>query len=1385
MLNLKRTTIVAMMIILAGCAAIDETKETEKTRSETEKTTRSSTPVSAKPKAVDPSSVDFALEYAELVFEDDFDRPELGPNWLPFSGEWEIQDGTLLGRDNAQIVCEKRIADAMRVEYTTWTTSPCDLDVFLGVPDDDAIKNPASKSTLFQLGGMHNKRAAVIARRRPLWVSDKHPIVRRRKYRVVCERWGKVVRFFINGDLWYSGLDQGAENVREKERGDSVNTDRFGFFIFSVGYMDDVKAYRLHLPPPSEIVPPERALKVKKWLGFNDLKERIPPDGCVAPGDPAPTIVNVRDYEYRPLLNFWKKLSDPEKEKEWPKWIDDGCVKLTSLGDNSGEPALLTYSFSALDAGLAEVELLAKPAADGTFGSFKLELLDADGTPVVSVETDTDGTFVAKGNKEVVKLKNKIHYPHVDPASRLVMTPNRWFRLRIHFDCEKQTYSVYLVRLYQKGARWGGDKINPLADWLELGENIPFAASPKDGALSQVRIATNQPGTLYADNLYVIGPFNGTMVAGKLAQHPARKLIDSGERPRKDPLDPRIYSLRETWDATRPGREFVRLVAGEHPEILKAADQYNRLLVEYMMARLRLDTLEQAARYLMGMNDGSKVPDVARFRAEMERLYCGLRQLHTVYADAYMDNLNAETIRQSFDPLGKSLRESFQNFGKRISLRLSAYGWKPPATRSTSGRATLSAQNGEITKDGEKRFVFLGRMNTIAPPVQLGWDIGGLMNMDGCQLPFSMWMYETPKGEYFNKTAARKNLDGLLKKFPSFQFKLKLFLGLHESRSPTPPWWVEEHENDDDLFFQNPEGKRVPQPRIGYNGPIDRRVQCLNFWNEDVLDMQRRQARSLGKFLQREYPNACPVMEVMQEAKNFAGRGAGSSTTGRNDSSVKAFRSKMRQTYETIDKLNKEWGTSYVSFSDIKPPPEPERRSSPTPLAYEWEVFRQDGYRDWIKSYMDAVRDSLPDVVFTNALGGSGMDYLGRSSCRQGFDLTRLAGILDYMEFHCAGSEVVRARSKVLNSLGDAYGVEGALLEYGLANSGDLFDDEAAGVAEEAELFRLAADGRSMFSIWGVGASGWGDTYSWGDARLGWTIMRQPTAAMAAMIPRLRSLERELLDHPFVKPNVNVFESTATFLNSGDIALRLKMKQCASMLEEAGWNFGFLWERAILDEKQSLDDSDVIFMPCAQCVPRKMQNKLVKWIKNGGILVALSTPPGVFDQWGRDDGKLLKAIFGDVKWIIEDKAWKPSGDGAPKRREIGKATCYLAEMGKGKFYFFDDLYGVPKLEWFDDILKNVKRKFYATGNKVELTLRDAGEKWIMTVLNPNCFQSITDEIHFRGPEVVVRNVEIPKLEIPSKRVGDETVFNVELAPGEGVVLELEDIRNKTRKTSNQ
>ncbi|MBM3499217.1 MAG: hypothetical protein FJX74_11165, partial [Armatimonadetes bacterium] len=1120
---------------------------------------------------------------AELVFEDRFERAELGPTWQAKVGEWTVEDGALRARGpDAFIVLNTSVGTSMRLEYTAWSDDPCDLSACLNL--EASATRPSG--VFFQFGGMYNRRSAVVCGGATLWEGTEPLIQPGVKHRIVCERWGPFARFTVDGRVLLHGVVPQTEPERNAFA---------GLFIYNTGWVDDVQLYRYVGEPTGDITAAEPEPKVRTWLGFEETEGEdlpgLPPGWSATDGGGTARVVLMRDY----------RNSDP-----LPQWTDDRCLELAAPA--AADPPRLEGRFGGEERGLIEFEALVEGGKDLSQSGVELRLLDAAGRPAAVLATDEQRRFFAQGPDGPVLLDPPVTYTGINPKPPLRFARGRWFRVRVQFDATQGRFTAAVVGMYVPERSYNA--FPATGHWFVFGKDVPFARPAEGGQIAGVTLALAGGGRLRLDNVYCVAPTNGLTVGGKDIRRPARELLGTAEHPRHDPVDILRYSLRETLGTQGQYGEEAELRDGKHREVLKAAFAYNDLVVRQALLQVGARGVVRARSALAAV--GRQPPDgVDRWLAEASAIEEDLAGVYRAYLDAYLDGLNdarmAAEVAPSAGRLGERLTKAEVDLaGVQRTLGLRPLpSLQPPEVRLERGR---------YRTDVGPAFFF----------PQTNWlrwaEQDALLRLDGCPTVYGNVFFQAPQGSFIDTGAFERYVSGYVGRNPDARFMIADVLGLHSCYTLMPDWWLREHQADDDVFLCDATGK---VPLKGENRwESDGRAQ-LNFWNPTVRETMQTMARERAHYFATRWPGRVMGWELLQEAHS----GAGFAQTGYNQSAQSAFRDRLREAYQTIQALNDRWGAQYGSFDEIAPPgPD---APLPSGLNYEFQRFRQEGYRDWIADYAKAVKSELPDVPVVDRI----VDIVPYPTDHTwSFDFTVLYPVFDYFEFHTSMGERLRLSDRMMTSLRRAFGNESGIMEWGLGSSGELFDELGARRATEAEFFRLAAGGRSLFNVWYGIYPGWGDCANWSDPRWSHTTLRYSAASIPVSITRLRAYERWLLDYPQIEPRVSLLESNSSFLNATPIhGPRSRLVLFAQTLETGGYDYGFLWEDLVLTGKQDMASSEVLLLPCATCLAEPVQQRLEAWIRAGGRALAIA-PPGVYDPWGRPSGKLLSAAFPGVQW---------------------------------------------------------------------------------------------------------------------------------------------------------
>jgi len=183
-----------------------------------------------------------------LVFQDDFDRDELGDKWKVIDGKWELADGTLTGSgtliSTRGFPADNR-AGFQRLEFEAVTTLPAtsrisDLSSFIHCEQRDDDREPWKSGYFFQFGGRFNSMNQLAKAGETLRIDTDRRITARRVHQIVLENDRGELRCFVNGKAVF------IERVERSIVGKSHN--HVGFYFYTPAKVRKVKVYVKGLP---------------------------------------------------------------------------------------------------------------------------------------------------------------------------------------------------------------------------------------------------------------------------------------------------------------------------------------------------------------------------------------------------------------------------------------------------------------------------------------------------------------------------------------------------------------------------------------------------------------------------------------------------------------------------------------------------------------------------------------------------------------------------------------------------------------------------------------------------------------------------------------------------------------------------------------------------------------------------------------------------------------------------------------------------------------------------------------------------------------------------------------------------------------------------------
>ncbi|MGC8861343.1 MAG: hypothetical protein ACP5R5_01060 [Armatimonadota bacterium] len=233
-----------------------------------------------------------------LVWQDDFNRDEVGQDWYVCRGKASIRDGRLLLEGaGATIVTERRFAADVRIEFDAEAqpgVPPCDLSATI------AASKEFGYGYLYAFGGANNRVNQLLGP--GVHLVDQKPgllIEPGRVYHIVAQKEGKRFTCTVDGTTI---LDASAEDPAG-----GPGFDRVGLVTWAGMLADNFKVYERTLPHPDT---PDYPTALPRGPLHREGRVLLADPDVETPGlDKALQAFNSRDY--RTALARFRAVQDP------------------------------------------------------------------------------------------------------------------------------------------------------------------------------------------------------------------------------------------------------------------------------------------------------------------------------------------------------------------------------------------------------------------------------------------------------------------------------------------------------------------------------------------------------------------------------------------------------------------------------------------------------------------------------------------------------------------------------------------------------------------------------------------------------------------------------------------------------------------------------------------------------------------------------------------------------------------------------------------------------------------------------------------------------------------------------------------------------------------
>ena len=801
-----------------------------------------------------------------------------------------------------------------------------------------------------------------------------------------------------------------------------------------------------------------------------------------------------------------------------------------------------------------------------------------------------------------------------------------------------------------------------------------------------------------------------------------------------------------------PLKRFSALQDRNDPILARAA-RYNATLVKSAFVK---EEVRRCLRIRSSCTEADKLG--ARMVEAEERL----AKAYRAYGEAFFDSSNTAkaevadkqlvALNVELESLGGDARRAIAAATERC--RSSGRQWDPPP-------APLASALPAITGDGRVNQILyanrsLWKFQQLERP--LGFDPIHSTNV-GRPTSDQPGRYDWSKYEEEWKSIRES---GIPKKSC-----LLLFMVLHDG-SWAPKWLLDRAKDDPEiLHVVRPEAKLAKRA----TGSVQ-----INWWHPAVRDYAREIVSDMGRafrsrddflFYEFQWEAAGPIVST---EKGYREVGYGKYAEA-------DFHAWLNKKYGDIASLNRRWSASYASFDDIQPPADSfvvERRRA-EPLAAEWEAWRAASYEDWCRLIYRAWKDADPSkpVMADN------------SGLLRRFNMPNLADTCDMMSCHIGG-RLFMPTLMLLNSISRHNGFK-PLAQYenfwGTQEDHDrIYEELPRRHGTQKHIFRM--------TVWNMFLQVWWYSYTtaeyltqydgnYFDPTYSLTTLRYRTAALPVYFQKFKRLQSTLLDSRIVAPRICMLAPSASMRNNFPTTVsQTEIFDLFWELYPRNYHFDLVYDDYFLDGRAKLDDFDVLILPYAAYLDDRLQDAIEKWLHQKQRLLVTAGPFGLYDEIGRDSGKLPSATFPGRSLQLDPAnktGWQwttdpaNSGDMLESRVGPSHAVALLkpvsqlktqAGLIEGLVQRIEDVTGRPA--WDDK-------------NALEIVLRQQDAARYLCVLNPNQDEAAESVVRVKGRFSFVTDLDYERgFPIASRIEAGCTVFPLRLEPGEATIIRLSD-----------
>ena len=318
------------------------------------------------------------------------------------------------------------------------------------------------------------------------------------------------------------------------------------------------------------------------------------------------------------------------------------------------------------------------------------------------------------------------------------------------------------------------------------------------------------------------------------------------------------------------------------------------------------------------------------------------------------------------------------------------------------------------------------------------------------------------------------------------------------------------------------------------------------------------------------------------------------------------FRKYLKVQYDSLDALNRGWGTAFTNWENVKPIPLTEVREAESNLP-QWldhRMFMNLVFAHWVKGYKDMVRIEQPEAR---------MGLSGTGNPDTTYNWWELMKSIDCLANYGGMQEelILSFRSEASRT--------------GRWTGGYVPTEEVWEPAQRGDIWGQLLRGKNTYYFF-HGSSG--GTCMLGDLRASTNL----EIAAAELRKLKRGIAKLLLSSELGHDGVALhFSQSSMFCAAGSIGQQFWLESGDSwsyLLHDMGLGFTFVSYEQLARGELSNDTFKVFILPLSLAVSAEETRTLKRFVRAGGVVLA-DYAPGVYDEHGRHpaDSDLLD-LFG-------------------------------------------------------------------------------------------------------------------------------------------------------------